>query len=226
MEQETLFTASKWDILTELRVKPRSPMELANILNTSVANISQQLRLLEMAGLVESKRISNREKGLPRVLYSLAGNLSYIIATAREFVDKKFHKLSERNKVVLRIWFLDDPTIHYYLEKAFWSIDEYIKKIDALLFDTTQPDLTLIIVTEDSDLKKKIKDTVLTNPDGKKRRVKFAFWTPAELKKKKGSPEEHYILYDPESLINGKDSEKRDDLDNYRDDNTENGDKQ
>ena len=89
MEQETLFTASKWDILKILSSGSKSPLQLAKLSNTSVANISQQLRLLEMAGLVQSKRISNRDKGQPRLLYSLAGNHSFLIASTQDFVDKK-----------------------------------------------------------------------------------------------------------------------------------------
>ena len=60
MDHETLFTASKWHILKQLETQPRSPLELARICETSIANVSQQLRLLEMAGLVKTKRVSNR----------------------------------------------------------------------------------------------------------------------------------------------------------------------
>ena len=93
MEHETLFTASKWDILKQLEHGPSSPLELSKVCGTSIANISQQLRLLEMAGLVTSRRISNKAKGKPRILYSLAGNLSYMIATTDDFVDKKVLQL-------------------------------------------------------------------------------------------------------------------------------------
>jgi len=119
MEQETLFTASKWEILKLLAEQPFSPIELAARSNTSVANISQQLRLLEMAGLVRSERIPNRDKGQPRVLYSLAGNHSFLIATTNSFAEKKLLKLSVYNKVILRIWFYPKPEFHYFLEKAF-----------------------------------------------------------------------------------------------------------
>ncbi|MFC1648278.1 winged helix-turn-helix domain-containing protein [Nanoarchaeota archaeon] len=198
MEQETLFTASKWDILTELQKQAKSPIELARILNTSVANISQQLRLLEMAGLVQSKRISNREKGLPRVLYSLAGNHSYLIATAKEFVDKKFHLLTERNKVVLRIWFLDQPSIHYFLEKAFWSIDDHFANISAVFFDQNQKDLSLVVVTDKASLKSKIKDMKIANPDGLIKHVKFKVLDDKEFKSV--AKKELYVLYDPDRI--------------------------
>jgi predicted transcriptional regulator len=88
MEQETLFTASKWEILKLLESGPLSPIELASLSRTSVANVSQQLRLLEIAGLVTSERVPNRDKGQPRILYSIAGNSCYMISTENKFVDK------------------------------------------------------------------------------------------------------------------------------------------
>jgi len=203
MDQETLFTASKWDILTALENQRRSPLELANILNTSAANISQQLRLLEMAGLVQSKRISNREKGLPRVLYSLAGNHSYIIAAAKEFVEKKLHKLTERNKVSLRIWFLDKPELHYYLEKAFWKIDEQLPLIKGIYLDPDSSDLILTIVSDDSKLK--LNPLKIKNPDGDLREINFKILNENEFNS--ADKNNLYTIFDPNCLLS---AEERD----------------
>ena len=134
MDHESLFTATKWDILKALEQGPQSPLEIAKTLQSSIANVSQQLRLLEMAGVVSSKRISNRDKDKPRVLYSLTGNMSYMIATSDKFVDKKMLNLSARNKIILRIWFLDDPHLRYALEKAFWQIEPHLEQIEKLSF--------------------------------------------------------------------------------------------
>lgn len=134
MEHETLFTASKWDILKQLEVHERSPIELARVCNTSVANVSQQLRLLEMAGLVTSRRISNRDRDKPRILYSIAGDLSYVIATSDKFVDKKVLRLSEHNKIIMRIWFIEDAGVRYALEKTFWTLEPHLSEIDRLFY--------------------------------------------------------------------------------------------
>src|SRR5512135_169065 len=135
MEHETLFTSSKWDILKCLESGKKSPLDLAKETNTSVANISQQLRLLELAGFVKSERISNREKGLPRILYSLAGNFSYLVVSSHEFVDKKFFKMDDRQKTMMRIWFLEDKSLHYYIEKFYWAIEKYFDKISIASLD-------------------------------------------------------------------------------------------
>ena len=214
MEQETLFTASKWDILKILSSGSKSPLQLAKLSNTSVANISQQLRLLEMAGLVQSKRISNRDKGQPRLLYSLAGNHSFLIASTQDFVDKKFLKLSDYNKVILKIWFLDNPKLHYYLEKAFWHAEEYINKIDVILISLDSfSEINLLIISDDQDLKRELKKLVIKNPEGISKTVFFNVKTKLELAKlidKKTS--EFYVLYDPSNIITPTEEKAEDNL--------------
>jgi DNA-binding transcriptional ArsR family regulator len=192
MEHETLFTASKWEILKQLELRERSPIELAKICSTSVANVSQQLRLLEMAGLVTSRRVSNRDKDKPRILYSLAGNLSYVIATSDKFVDKKVLQLSEYNKIIMRIWFLDDPSVRYALEKIFWKIEESMPKISFLAFDKerTSP-LTVYYVAGGKNLE--LKPFTITDNTGVTRQVLFSMKLP-------DSAQQLHILYDPKGI--------------------------
>ena len=71
MELEPMFTEQKWNILKCLSEEKYSPLQLAEKLDTTMANISQQLRLLEAANLVKKKKIKNRDKGKPRTLFSL-----------------------------------------------------------------------------------------------------------------------------------------------------------
>ena len=198
MDQETLFTASKWEILKLLSEQPLSPIELASRSNTSVANISQQLRLLEMAGLVKSERVSNRDKGQPRILYSLAADQTYLIAATNDFVQKKLLKLSSYNKVILRIWFYEKPELHYFLEKAFWSIEQLFDKVDALALDTTTEDpLTLVLFSRDASLRDKAKPLAVTSPTGVARRIQFHVLNSD----KPGQLPLLYTLYDPSNLL-------------------------
>ncbi len=201
MDQETLFTASKWEILKLLSEKSLSPIELAAKSSTSVANVSQQLRLLEMAGLVKSERIPNRDKGQPRILYSLAGNHSFLIATTSEFVEKKLFKLSAYNKVILRIWFYERPELHYFLEKAFWHIEQHLNALDAIALDETATDrLTLCIFTRDATLAKRLKPLTIANPSGEAREITFVFVHP-DGPDKALVGKRLYQLYDPGNVI-------------------------
>ena len=179
MDHETLYTASKWDILKHLEREPHSPLELAKLCGTSIANVSQQLRLLDMAGLVTSERIPNRDKGKPRVLYRLAGHYSYLIATSGDFVDKKLLPLSEINKVIMRIWFHGRPALHYTLEKAFWRIEEHLQKISYLGVDTGR-DNPVTIYVRFTGKPVDIKPFTVADRDGTTRQVVFSAHIPKD----------------------------------------------
>jgi DNA-binding Lrp family transcriptional regulator len=156
MEHESLYTATKWDILKILERGPRSPLELANELKASLANVSQQIRLLELAGILTSERVPNRDKGQPRVLYRIAGDLAYAIATSDDFVDKKLLKLSEMNKLVLRIWFLDDSAVRRALEKAVWAIEGKLARVHTLTYAGTEKGVPTLEYSGDAALPAKI----------------------------------------------------------------------
>ena len=197
MEQETLFTSSKWDILKCLETGKKSPLDLAKEANTSVANISQQLRLLELAGFVKSERVSNRDKGLPRILYSLAGNFSYLIISAPQFVEKKFLKLQNYQKVIMKIWFIEDQSLQYYVEKFFWSIESYLDKIEFLGIDISDTKNILVNFTSGNpELKKSLKDIQLDGPSGIKH---FKISQIKETDLKKGESK-YIILHNPNNL--------------------------
>jgi len=199
MEQETLFTSSKWDILKCLEAGKKSPLDLAKETHTSVANISQQLRLLELAGFVKSERISNRDKGLPRILYSVADNHSYIVASTPGFVDKRFLILQEYQKCVLRIWFLDNPNLQRYVERFFWSIEKHLDKIDLIAMDAKDfSNVKVGIVTNNADLKK-LKDMAIEGQYGS---VKFSISFAKESDVKK-SLSGYYVIHDIKNLMKG-----------------------
>jgi len=206
MEQEMLFTASKWEIFKLLSDKPLSPIELAKHSNTSIANVSQQLRLLEIAGLVKSERISNRDRGQPRILYSLSGNNGYLISTSNEFVEKKLIKLSAHNQIIIKIWFYQDKEAHYFLEKGFWKIEEHLKEIDGIAIDESSSNpLNLVIFTRNKDLSKKLKHIKISNPihsfNKKNSRQLFFITTDTDKVSKELTRIPLCSLYDPEGVI-------------------------
>ena len=199
MEQETLFTSSKWDILKCLETGKKSPLDLAKESKTSVANISQQLRLLELAGFVKSERISNRDKGLPRILYSVTDDHSYIIVSTPGFVDKKFLKLQDYQKCTLRIWFLDNANLQRYIERFFWTIEKHLDKIDVISMDAKDfSNVKVGLVTSSADLKK-LKDVPIEGQFGS---VIFSlnFVKEQDIKK---SLSNYYVIHDTKNLVRG-----------------------
>lgn len=182
MEQETLYTSSKWDILKALELGSKSPIDLAKEANTSLANVSQQLRLLELAGIVKSERIPNRDKGQPRIMYSLSGNNSYLLVTSPEFVGKKSILLQRHQLDIVKIWFCEDSSLHYYMEKFYWENEEKFAKQKIFAFDYTDSQNIKVLLGEDPAEKKTQKDSKISGPQGEKRFIIVVVKSLANLK--------------------------------------------
>jgi len=199
MDQETLYTASKWEILKMLERGSRSPLEIAQRSGLSIANVSQQLRLLEMASLVTSQRISNRDKGQPRVLYSLAGNNCYVISTADSFVEKRRLDFSESNQIVMKIWFLEQAELRSLCEKAFWKVEDHLPDIRAIMVDadTTRP-LSLYILPREGRLP--IEEFHEVHFSGQQRKLVIT-QTREEALQELAAEASLVPLYDPERLF-------------------------
>ena len=168
-----MFSEQKWNVLKCLSQDSYSPLQLAEKLNTTMANISQQLRLLEASNLVKKRKIRNRDKGKPRTLFSLNNDCAYIIPTMHNFADKKLLKVTDHHRLILKIWFLDNLELHPYLEKICWKIEPYLSHIRAVAVN--QSSKLLVIISDNpaeieriADKIKSISIKVFSTEDAKK----------------------------------------------------------
>lgn len=207
MDQETLFTSSKWEILQELSKGERSPLELARKTSTSIANVSQQLRLLELGELVKSKRIKNRDKDKPRQLYSLSRSKAYLIAISPNFVDKKQIDLTDYHSVLLRILFLPNKELHYYVQRYFLDLEKQFAKITLIAVRDEYDKIRFLISSNDPSLKTKLKDQKITDQDGESKEIVVNFVTEKELAhvKKAG----YYAIHDPQNIFKNEENTKK-----------------
>lgn len=147
MEKETLFTTSKWEIIQTLAREPSAPLGIAKTLNTTIANVSQQLRLLEAAGLVQKKRLANVEAGKPRALYSLSADIAFLSLAARGNATKKLLTLSSLQVITSRCWLLEN-TISDALAAFFYSIaDEQSTFKEVYYKEHSSKEIVLISLT-------------------------------------------------------------------------------
>ena len=102
MDIATLLTGTKWEIIELLSKKSLSPSHLADKLNTTIANISQQLRLLETAGLVKKQKSGTAKPGKPRVLFSIADDYCLIMLFSKGFAKKKLIRVTKEQKKLLQ----------------------------------------------------------------------------------------------------------------------------
>lgn len=192
MELEGLFTSSKWSILDEIARNPQSPMQIAEKLNTSIANISQQLRLLEAAGIVKKTRLRQRDRGKPRVIFSMNEDYGYLIAATNGFANKRLLILDDHHKFILKIWFIENRFMHEEIEKFYWEIKQHIDKIKFVAHDGSN--LFVLMRKGESDVSSKIKKAASSL-----KKSKLVVQTE-ESAKKVLEAEELYVLYDPDRI--------------------------
>ena len=152
MEIGNMFTEQKWNILKCLAYEPLSPMQLSEKLGSTMANISQQLKLLEAASLVQKKKIKNRDKGKPRSLFSLSNDYVFLVPTMQQFAAKRLLKANEHHKIMLRIWFLKNEALHYPLEKLYWRLEKNFHAIESIAVDESKNQI--VVVSDNLDIKK------------------------------------------------------------------------
>ncbi|RMD67986.1 MarR family transcriptional regulator [Candidatus Pacearchaeota archaeon] len=132
MDFDLFLTEPRWRVLEIIANCPSSPAEIAAQLNTSLAYVSQQLRLLEAANLVTKQRTKSVEKGRARVVYSLTQENAYIGSLIKGFAFKKKIKLSNYHKAILKIWSLENPQTHEPASRAYNSLLPHLKEIEAI----------------------------------------------------------------------------------------------
>lgn len=90
-----VFSDTKWRIIEEVSKSEKSLDSLAKTLKTSSANISQQLRILELLGIIKKEKTGTVFKGKPRVMFSLKEDIAYIILASKDKTAKKLVRLTK-----------------------------------------------------------------------------------------------------------------------------------
>jgi len=191
---DSFLSYPRWEILQIIAEKPSSPVEIAERLNTTVSYASQQLKLLDAAGLLVKSRTGAAEKGKPRALFALSNELFYFSILARKFSEKKLIYLTDYHKKILRIWLLKDSSIHYYVEKLFWKLEDNLKEVEGIFIETTA-NPAIIIISDSKKLKSDIEGFIRNFG----REINYSFISKNQLKK---FPVENLVsLHDPENLL-------------------------
>jgi len=175
--------------------KPSSPVEISREINTSVAYVSQQLKLLEAGSLVVKKRTGLAEKGKPRIIFSLSNEILQLNILMNKLPARKLLHLTDYHKLILRIWLLENSDLHYYLEKLYWKIEDSLDDINGIFVDTSLTKPKIIVVSDSKKLKSKI-DSFLKEADGK---LDCSIISNSEFKK--FSPKNLHTIYDPKVLL-------------------------
>jgi predicted transcriptional regulator len=155
MELDSLLSSPRWRILEILASDPSSPMEISALMETSVAYISQQLKLLEAAGIVKKEKTGKAEKGKPRNLYSISNEFLHITLLVKGSPKRKSIKINEHQKIVINIWMLPDEKVHHIIEKFVWELDSEINDIKGIYLDDSRVKSVLHVISDSKKVNSK-----------------------------------------------------------------------
>ncbi len=151
MKFDSFLTSPRWEILKILAKSPSSPIELAEILGTTVAYMSQQLKLLDAANLVVKTKTGASEKGKPRSIYRLVNEKIYFASLFEDLSIKKVINAEDYHKAVMKIWSIENSSLHFYFEKLYFKLEENKKDIERIYLDLSYP--KFVVVSSSSKLK-------------------------------------------------------------------------
>jgi len=151
MKFDSFLTSPRWEILQILAKTPSSPSELAEKLKTTVAYMSQQLKLLDAAELVVKTKTGVSEKGKPRSVYALSHELVYLVSLSDSFTEKKLIFSTDYHQVVLKIWMIQDSSLHMYFVKLFFLLYDNKEDLDKIYLDLSNS--KFLIVSDSKKLK-------------------------------------------------------------------------
>jgi predicted transcriptional regulator len=180
MDVDLLTAKAKWAVLEKIAKSEVSPLEVAKELNTSAANISTQLRYLELADIVKKRRVSNAQAGKPRMLYSLKKNVMLIMAASNNLHMRQLVEMDSQKETILRIWQLP-KSVQNPITRLFYQESQiFTNETSVYYLDHTNSEIQIYIQSQSQkqshkitidDKNKPITVTVsygTTNPENKK----------------------------------------------------------
>lgn len=206
MELDYLFSDTKWKILTELSKESKSPMELSTIFNTSIANMSQQLRFLEAVGVISKTKIKSSKKGKPRTKYFITNELIYLVRLNKDTAIKQQIKPDNFNTFTINVISNIQKKDQFYLMKFFWNNVEILSNASIGLFKNSIEKMELFIISENLEIARKtLSKQEIINLNNEKKEI--ICWTHNLLETENGTKanDPHFInlikksdiVYDP-----------------------------
>lgn len=147
------LVGTKWNILEIISTKPSYPKKIADELGTTIANISQQLKLLEAYGYVKSQRVDkgvgSRKKRKSRILYQLNKNQLAITSINPFNIKKQEIKQNSLNTYLANILLYDLKNEAEVLLYFYTNYQNLFDMVDAFfLLKTDSEEVHLLVITE------------------------------------------------------------------------------
>lgn len=141
-----LFSDSKWAILNEISNNPQSPLDLSKKFDTTISNMSQQLKILEYSGLVSKRKEKTKRVGKAKSIYSLKDNKTYLISINSNGARKKELKKTPHQTLTANVWLYAKEDDKYFIEKFFWENENLIEDSKLILLKKNSNSIVLDII--------------------------------------------------------------------------------
>ncbi|RJQ17170.1 ArsR family transcriptional regulator [Candidatus Woesearchaeota archaeon] len=195
MDADSLATGSKWVILEEIGKGNNTVSDIAKSLKTSVANISQQLRLLEAYGFIQKERLESNKIGKPKAVYAIKREMINISSLEKNKVQKIKLSPSWFSQTFINILNYATEEDRHYLAQFFFHTNDILEKCDGVaLMKSSKDAIELVLFTANLDyIRKHYSNLDLKGLNSQHKKI--ICWTHNEEELKSGiSKKEPYFL--------------------------------
>jgi len=209
MQQESLLQNSRWQVLKAITQSHTSASEIAKVINTSIPNVTQQLKLLEAYGIVAFDKEKKEGLGKPRQLYKLTKPVASIALARDGMAKQKFFQPCWEQALILSSTFIKSPQEQFCLLKFLFNNEEILQKCGVAYVKSSSEEIEIFLLTELLDEIRKKYSSGNVECGGKK--FKVVAWTHSfeEVKDGLARDDKHFIhllkdsliLHDPENKI-------------------------
>lgn len=211
---QEMLSNNKWQLIKEIAEKSQSPTELAERTETSISNVTQQLKLLEAYGIVRKEKSQEKNSiGKPKAIYSLNHEFVYATLLAHGKAEKKYFKLEGFGKVIFNLLFLLNTDDVFYIIKFMIKNEELLKKCKAIgILRSSKESIELFLITDNMDeIRAKFSNMFIEDLNGHTKKI--INWTHNEYEISEGlnKKDKYYldmlrnsqVLYDPHEILSG-----------------------
>jgi len=168
-----IFNGNRWNILKEIAQRPQSPSDLALKTNTSLSNITQQLKLLEAYKIVRKEKSEEKNAGKPRTIYYLNVEITYSTILKNGKAERKLFYIDNNNNMFFNIMFNMNPEDLMFILKFSFKYEEVLKKCKAIGFlKSSRDSIELFLITDYlDDIRSKFSNIFIDDHNGKTKKI-------------------------------------------------------
>lgn len=209
MDYESLLQKSRWQIVKTISEHPKSASEVAEAVETSLPNASQQLRLLEAYRIVSHDTARSGEVGKPKQVYRLAKAFALITFVREGFAERKTISPDKLQGLLLQLIFVQPQQDQGFLLKFFLMHEEIIEKCTIGILKSSGEEIEILLITEDVEPIRKNYSNTTVSLMGETRKI--IAWTHSTAELNDGLAKEEayfmklmknpFIIYDPQGRL-------------------------